>query len=55
MHDHAPDEIEINWVEQMPWQYREFQTIFNGETANTLPPYRLYDNTIDLNDRTRLL
>ena len=34
----------------MPWQYRDFQTLYNGETAKFLPPHRSYDHAIDLKD-----
>ena len=43
-------EIEIDWIERIPWQYRDFQTLYNGETANALPPCRSYDHAIDLKD-----
>jgi hypothetical protein len=50
MHENVPHEIEMDWVEQIPWQYRDFQLIFNRETANGLLPLRSYDHAIDLND-----
>jgi hypothetical protein len=50
MHVSAAHEIEVDWVERIPWQYRDFQTIYNGETANALPPHRSYDHAIDLKD-----
>ena len=39
MHVNAAHEIEIDWVERIPWQYRDFQTLYNGETANALSPH----------------
>src|ERR1700731_1136524 len=36
MHVNAAHEIEIDWVEQILWQYRDFQMLYNGENANTL-------------------
>jgi hypothetical protein len=50
MHVNAAHEIEIDWVERIPWQYRDFETLYNGETANALPPHRSYDHAIDLKD-----
>ncbi|KAF8241173.1 hypothetical protein K440DRAFT_575346, partial [Wilcoxina mikolae CBS 423.85] len=50
MHINAAVEMEIDWVERIPWQYRDFQSVYNGETANALPPHRLFDHTIDLKD-----
>ncbi|KAF8534497.1 hypothetical protein BDD12DRAFT_643133, partial [Trichophaea hybrida] len=44
----ATHEIEVDWVERIPWQYRDFQTIYNGETPNALPPHRSYNHAIDL-------
>jgi hypothetical protein len=32
----------------MIWQYKDFQTLYNGETANALLPHRFYDHAIDL-------
>jgi len=39
MHVNAAHEIEIDWVERIPWQYRDFETLFNGETATAVPPH----------------
>ena len=50
MYVNTAHKIEIDWVEQIPWQYRNFQTLYNGETANTLPPHRSYNHAIDLKD-----
>jgi hypothetical protein len=50
MHVSAAHEIEMDWVERIPWQYRDFQTIYNSETANTLPTHRSYDHAIALKD-----
>jgi hypothetical protein len=41
MHVNVAHEIEINWVERIPWQYRDFQMLYNGETANALPPHQI--------------
>jgi hypothetical protein len=37
MHINVANNIEINWVEHFPWQYRDFQMLYNGETANAHP------------------
>jgi hypothetical protein len=39
MHFNAVHEIEIDWVKRIPWQYRDFQMLYNRETANALPPH----------------
>jgi hypothetical protein len=50
MYVNAAYEIEIDWVQQIPEQYRDFQTLYNGETANALPPHRSYNHAIYLKD-----
>jgi hypothetical protein len=50
MHVNAAHEIEIDWVERIAWQYRDFQTLYNKETANALPPHGSYNYAIDLKD-----
>ncbi|KAF8541502.1 hypothetical protein BDD12DRAFT_878490 [Trichophaea hybrida] len=44
------DEIEIDWVERIPWQYRDFGMLYNGETANALQPDQSYNHAIDFED-----
>jgi hypothetical protein len=51
MHVNAEHEIEIDWVDWITWQYRDFQTLYNGETANAHPPHRSYNHAIDLKNR----
>jgi hypothetical protein len=48
MHVNMGHEIEINWVERIPWQYRDFQMLYTGETANALPPHQSEAHAIDL-------
>jgi hypothetical protein len=50
MHVNVVREIEIDWVDRIPWQYRDFQTLYNGETPNALPPHQSYNHAIDLKD-----
>jgi hypothetical protein len=49
----AANELEIDWVERIPPQYRDFQTLYYGETANALPRPRSYDHAIELKDRVQ--
>jgi hypothetical protein len=42
--------IVIVWVECIPCGYRDFQTLYNGETANVLPLPQSYNHAIDFND-----
>ena len=51
LHVNVAHEIEIDWVEQIPWQYRDFQTLYNREMANALLPHRSYNHAIDMKDR----
>jgi hypothetical protein len=50
MHVNTAHELEIDWVERIQRQYRDFQTVDNRETANALPPHQFYNHAIDLKD-----
>ncbi len=41
-------EVEIDHVNRIPWQYKEFRNVFNGTYADSLPPHRSFDHAIDL-------
>ena len=34
------DEMEINWIDKIPWQYRDYQSLYTGEVSNVLLPPR---------------
>jgi hypothetical protein len=55
MHFIKAYEIEIDWVEQTPTQYTDFQTLYNGETANALPSHSSYNHAIDLKEEEQPL
>jgi hypothetical protein len=44
-------EIEMDWVEQIPWLYRNVEMIYNRESAKDVVPHRSYNHAIDLKDR----
>jgi hypothetical protein len=50
MHVNAAHEIDIDWVEQIPRQYRDFKMLYNRETANALRPHQLFNHAIDRKD-----
>lgn len=50
MHINRAHKIVIDWVEQIMWQYSDFQMLYKGETANALLPHRFYDYAIHLKD-----
>jgi len=33
------DEMEIDWIDRIPWQYRDCQSLYNGEVSNILQPH----------------
>ena len=35
-------------VKDIPWKYREFQSIYDGQYSNELPPHRSFDHAIDM-------
>jgi hypothetical protein len=42
------DEMEIDWINRIPWQYQDYKSLYNGEVSNALPPHRSFDNAIDI-------
>jgi hypothetical protein len=42
------NEMEIDWIDRIPWQYRDYKSLYNEEFSNVLPPHRLFDNAIDI-------
>ena len=32
------DEMEIDWIDSIPWQYQDYKSLYNGEIWNVLPP-----------------
>jgi len=42
------DEMEIDWIDRIPWQYRDFKSLYNGEISNMLPPHQSFDHAIDI-------
>ena len=34
----------------IPWQYREFQSVYDGQYSDELPPHRSFDHAIDMVD-----
>jgi hypothetical protein len=42
------DEMEIDWIDRIPWQYRDYQSLDNGAFSKVLPPYWSFDHVIDI-------
>jgi len=42
------DEMEINWIDKIPWQYRDYQSLYTGEVSNVLLPPRWLDHAINI-------
>jgi len=40
--------MEIDWVDRIPWQYRDHKSLYNGEISNVLPPHQSFDHAIDI-------
>jgi len=39
--------MEIDWIDRIPWQYRDYWSQLNGEVSNVLPHFRPFDHAID--------
>jgi hypothetical protein len=33
------DEMEIDWIDRIQWQYRDYQSLDNGAFSKVLPPH----------------
>jgi hypothetical protein len=51
----AVQQIEIDWVEHIPWQYRDFRMLYNRDTAHVHLPDQSYDHGIDWKDVEKFL
>src|SRR5258706_4223304 len=37
-------------LKDIPWQYRDYQSVYNGQYSDELPPHRTFDHAIDMVD-----
>jgi hypothetical protein len=40
--------MDIDWIDRIPWQYRDYKCQLNGEVSNVLPYYRSFDLAINI-------
>ena len=40
--------VEVEPLKDVPWQYRNYQSVFNGQYSNELQPHRSFDHAIDM-------
>ena len=40
--------VEVDPLKDVPWQYRDYQSVFNGQYSDELPPHRSFDHAIDM-------
>ena len=40
--------MEVEPLKDVPWQYRDYQSVFNGQYSDELPPHPSFDHTIDM-------
>ena len=40
--------VEVEPLKDVPWQYRDYQSVFNGQYSDELPPHRSFDHAIDM-------
>ena len=41
-------DVEVEPLEGVPWQYRDYHSVFDGQYRNELPPHRSFDHAIDM-------
>ena len=47
---HVQIEVQGEAVKDIPWQDREFQSVYDGQYSDELPPHRSFDHAIDVVD-----
>ena len=40
--------VEVERLKDVPWQYRDYQSVFNGQYSDELPLHRSFDHAIDM-------
>ena len=40
--------VEVEPLKDVPWQYRDYQSVFNGQYSDKLPPHHSFDHAIDM-------
>ena len=40
--------VEVKPLKDVPWQFRDYQWVFNSQYSDELPPHRSFDFTIDM-------
>ena len=40
--------VEVELLKDIPWQYRDYQSVFNGQYSDELPPHRSFDHGKDM-------
>ena len=41
-------DVEVEPLEGIPWQYRDYHSVFDGQYSDELPPRRSFDHAIDM-------
>ena len=42
------EEMDIQMSREIPWQYRDYRSVYNGQYSDELPPHRPFDHDIDM-------
>ena len=43
--------VEVEPLKDVPWQYRDYQSVFNSKYSDELPPHCSFDHAIHMVDR----
>ena len=47
---HVELDVPEDQLKDIPWQYRDYQSVYNGQYSDELPPNRTFDHAIDVVD-----
>ena len=40
--------VEVELLKNVTWQYRDYQSVFNGQYSDELPPHRSFNHAMDV-------
>ena len=42
------DHINLDMPREIPWQYRDYMSVYNGQYGDEIPPHQSFDHAIDM-------
>ena len=42
------ENVTLDIPREIPWQYRDYKSVYNGQYSDEMPPHRSFDHAIDM-------